>query len=157
MKKIAWLMILVVMTVMFGSMWTVQAEVISPLGQGQIGLQAVVLCQELTVREKANSSAKAVKTLPYGTRIMVTKQSGDWAYCVLGDSEKSPSGWVNSAYITIDPAWYRTDAKTPAYAWNSTTAPRVALLDKNATLPILKIEGNWILVSLRGAAGWIHQ
>ena len=86
MKKIAWLMIMVVMTVMFGSMWTVQAEVISPLGQGQIGLQAVVLCQELTVREKASSSAKAVKTLPYGTRIIVTKQSGDWAYCVLGDS-----------------------------------------------------------------------
>ena len=157
MKKIAWLMIMVVMTVMFGSMWTVQAEVISPLGQGQIGLQAVVLCQELTVREKASSSAKAVKTLPYGTRIIVTKQSGDWAYCVLGDSEKSPSGWVNSAYLTVDPAWYRTDAKTPAYAWNSTTAPRVALLDKNTTLPILKIEGNWILVSLRGAAAWIRR
>ena len=151
------LAVLLIMTVVFGSIGFVQAEVISAYGQGQIGLQAVVLCEELTLRESASSSAKAVKTLKYGSRIIVTKQTNGWAYCVLGDSENSPAGWVNSDYIVIDPAWYRTDAKTSVYAWSSTAAPKVALLDKNITLPILKIEGDWILVSLRGAAGWIHS
>ena len=75
----------------------------------------------------------------------------------LGDAEDSPKGWVNSDYLAIDPAWYRTSGKTRVYAWNSTKAPKVALLDDNTTLPILKVEGNWIVVSLRGAAGWIYN
>ena len=32
----------------------------------QIGYSAVVLCEELTLREKPRSSAKALKTLHYG-------------------------------------------------------------------------------------------
>ena len=47
---------------------------------------------------------------------------------------------------------------------HSTSAPRVALLDANTELfdpntflPVLKDEGDWLLVSLRGAVGWIHQ
>ena len=145
------------LVLMFAVMSVANAEIISSLGAGQIGYQAVVLCESLTVRQSASSSAKAVKTLPYGSTILVTKQSGNWAYCVLGDSENSPAGWVNADYIVIDPFWYRTDAKTTVYAWNSTSAPKVALLDKNTKLPILKMDAEWIVVSLRGATGWIHR
>ena len=116
-----------------------------------------MLCESLTVRQSASSSAKAVKTVPYGSIIIVTKQSNGWAYCVLGDSENSPAGWVNADYIAIDPAWYYTTAQTAVYAWNSTSAPKVGLLNKNTKLPVLKIEGDWIIVSLRGATGWIHK
>ena len=89
-------MILAVLVFMFAVAGIAQAEIISPLGEGQIGLQAVVLCESLTVRQSASSSAKAVKTVPYGSIIIVTKQSNGWAYCVLGDSEDSPAGWVNA-------------------------------------------------------------
>ena len=157
MKKFVWLSVILVMTLLLGSVIPAQAEIISSRGAGQIGYQAVVLCDELTLRESASASAKALKTLKYGSLIIVTKQTNGWAYCTLGDSESSPSGWVNSDYIAIDPAWFRTDAKTSVYAWNSTSAPKVALLAKNTTLPILKVEGDWILVSLRGAAGWIRK
>ncbi len=157
MKRFVCIAILTVMTLILGSMAGVQAEVIAARGQGQIGYPAAVLCEELTVREKASSSAKAVKTVKYGSTLIVTMQSNGWAYCVLGDSENSPAGWVNADYIAIDPAWYRTEAKTAVYAWNGTAAMKVGLLDKNTTLPILRIEGDWILVSLRGAAGWIHS
>ena len=34
---------------------------------------------------------------------------------------------------------------------------KVALLGKDARLPILKEEGDWYLVSLRGAVGWIQK
>ena len=60
-------------------------------------------------------------------------------------------------YIVIDPAWYRTDASTPVYAWNDTSAPKVALLDRDTLLPVLKDNGDWIVVSLRGATGWIRR
>ena len=133
------------------------AEILPPHGEGQIGLQAVVLCDSLTLRQEPSASAKAVETLQYKDLIIVVKQSNGWAYCVLGDAEDSPSGWVNADYIAIDPAWYRTDEATPVYAWNDTAAPKVALLEKDTTLPVLKVEGDWIIVSLRGASGWIRR
>lgn len=156
MKKKVYLAILTALVLALGSIGTVQAEIIPPHGFGQIGLQAVVLCEKLTLRREPNAGSSAVMTLEYGSLPIVIEQTSGWAYCTTGDSEDSPKGWVNSDYIVIDPSWYRTEQKTPVYAWNSGSAPKVALLDANTTLPILKNEGEWILVSLRGAAGWIH-
>ena len=79
-------------------------------------------------------------------------QVGASILCLYG-----PPGGGKTDFLAIDPAWYRTEEKTPVYAWNDTSAPRVALLDENTTLPILKTEGNWLVVSLRGAAGWIWR
>ncbi len=157
MKKQIWTAIVIALILTIGCILPAKAAVLPPRGEGQIGLQAVVLCEELTVREKPSSSSKAVEKLQYGAWPIVIEQKDGWAYCVLGDSEDSPSGWVNADYIVVDPAWYRTDAKTPVYAWNDTAAPKVALLDKDTTLPILKEEGDWLLVSLRGAVGWIYN
>ena len=141
-----------------------QAEIIPPYGEGQIGLPAVVLCDELTLRQEPSTSSRTVQTLHYRDLINVTDQENGWARVVVGDSEDSASGWVNADYIVIDPAWYRTEKKTPVYAWNDTAAPKVALLDANTEfmdpetfLPILKEEGDWLIVSLRSATGWIHK
>jgi SH3-like domain-containing protein len=140
-----------------GCAGVVHAEIIPPHGFGQIGLQAVVLCETLTLREKPDASSRVVQTLDYGDLPIVMEQKDGWAYVTLGDSEESPKGWLNADYIAIDPAWYRTEKKTPVYAWNDTAAPKVALLDADTTLPILKEEGDWLVVSLRGATGWIHK
>ena len=157
MKKHIWLAAVTALILTLGSVGPVRAEIIPAQGEGQIGLQAVVLCQDLTLRQEPNASSKAVKTLHYGDRIIVQPQTGGWAACFLSDSvDSGRSGWVNEDYLAIDPAWYRTEKATPVYAWNETTAPKVALLDKNTTLPILKAERDWLVVSLRGAAGWIH-
>ena len=157
MKKFRWLTILMVLVLMIGCIGAAHAEIIPARGEGQIGLQAVVLCDELTVREKSSSSAKTVKTLEYGSLPIVTEVSDGWAHVVLGDSEDALDGWVNADYIAIDPAWYRTEKKTTVYAWNSTSALKVALLSKDTNLPILKDEGDWLIVSLRGAVGWIKK
>ena len=155
MKKYSWLTILMMLTLMLGCIGTAQAEIIPPHGFGQIGLQAVVLCEELTLRREPNAGSKALQTLKYQDLPIVMEQKDGWAYCTVDDSEDSPCGWVNADFIAIDPAWYRTEKKTPVYAWNDTTASKVALLEKGTTLPILKEEGDWLIVSLRGATGWI--
>ncbi|MBQ6645734.1 MAG: SH3 domain-containing protein [Clostridia bacterium] len=157
MKKFAKVMVLAVLIFTFAFMSVAQAELISPYGAGQIGYSAVVLCEEISVRQKASASSKILQKLPYGSHIIVMQQSGNWAYVALGDSESSLKGWVNSDYIVTDPAWYRTIGKTTVYAWNSTKAPKVGLLESNVILPVLKVEGDWIVVSLRGASGWIHK
>ncbi len=164
MKKSGWVIILAVLFLMLGSIGAVQAEILPPSGEGQIGLQAVVLCNELTVRRERSASSAAVTTLHYRDLIIVAEQADGWAFCFLGDAEDSGSGWVRADYIAVDPAWYVTESATPVYAWNDTSAPKVALLEANTVfmdpdtfLPILKDEGEWIIVSLRGAAGWIHK
>ena len=166
MKKNVWLALLTVLIIALGSIGVVNAEIIPPYGPGQqIGYPAVVLCEKLTLREEPSSSSKAVQTLNYGdTPIVVNadmpegaKVENGFVYCVLGDSEDSPHGWINADYIVINPAWYVAEKKTPVYAWNDTAAPKVALLDADTSLPILKEDGEWFVVSLRGAAGWIHK
>ena len=157
MKRNAWLAALTALILLFGTVGIARAEIIAPHGEGQIGLQAVVLCQELTMRQEPDPASRAVETLKYGDLPIVVEQSAGWARCVDGDSEDAVSGWINADYLAIDPAWYRTEEKTPVYAWNDTAASKVALLDKGVTLPILKNEGAWLIVSLRGAAGWIHR
>ena len=155
--------VLAALILALASLGTAHAEILPPFGEGQIGLTAAVLCSSLTLRLAPDASSGAVQTLHYRDLINVTEQTGGWARCVLGDAEDAPWGWVNADYIIVDPAWYRTEAPTPVYAWNDLSAPKVALLDANTEfldpdtfLPILKDEGEWILVSLRGAAGWIH-
>jgi len=166
MKKYGWLMIMMALMVMLGSIGVVHAEVIPPYGPGQqIGYPAVVLCEKLTLREKASASSKAMHSLNYGDQPIVInadlpagpEEENGFVYCTLGDSEDSPCGWIDSDYIVINPAWYVTEQKTAVYAWDDTAAPKVALLEKDARLPILKEEGDWYLVSLRGAVGWIHR
>jgi len=157
MKKVVWLAVLAVLAMMLGSVATVQAEIIPPYGMGQIGYDAVVLCESLTVRQEPSASSRAVTSLKYGMRILVIEQSGGWAYCTLSDDvDEEPVGWVNADYLAVDPAWYRTEKRTTVYAWNDTQAPKVGLLDANTTLPILAQKGNWLIVSLRGAVGWIR-
>ena len=157
MKKVAWLTVLMALVLMLGSTGIVQAEIIPPHGEGQIGLQAVVLCESLTMRKKPDSDAGTVMKLDYGDLIIVDRQSDGWAHCFDSDSEDSEEGWVNADYIAIDPAWYVTEKKKPVYAWDDAQAPKVALLSKGTRLPILADEGDWLIVSLRGAVGWIKR
>jgi hypothetical protein len=165
MKKAGWLVMMTVLTILLGCVGAGCAEIIPPEEGGQqIGYQAVVLCEELTLREKPSASSRAVRTLKYGDLPIAvgadrpdgpTMENG-FVYCTLGDSEDSPTGWINADYLLINPAWYVTGRSTTVYAWNGSDAPKIALLDKDIRLPILKEEGGWYLVSLRGAVGWIH-
>ena len=136
----------------------IRAEILPAQGEGQIGYQAVVLCESLTVRQERSASSKAVETLHYGDTFAVQDNWDGWASCFTSDDvDAGQTGWVNSDYIIVNPTWYRTDDTTPVYAWNDTMAPKVALLSKGTMLPILKDEGEWLIVSLRGATGWIYK
>ena len=97
-------------------------------------------------------------TLHYGDTFAVQDSWDGWASCFTSDDvDAGQTGWINSDYIIVNPTWYRTDDTTPVYAWNDTMAPKVALLSKGTVLPILKDEGEWLTVSLRGASGWIYK
>ena len=104
MKKFMRVLLLAALVLAFAGLAVCQAEILFPYGEGQIGYQAVVLCESLTVRQSRSASAKVVTTVPYGSMIIVTEEKDNWAKCVLSDSEDALSGWVNSEFIAIDPA-----------------------------------------------------
>ena len=166
MKKYGWLAILTALILTLGCAGAAHAQIIPPYGPGQqIGYPAVVLCETLSLRETPSSYSGVIQTLRYGdTPIVVgadrpsgTMEENGFVYCTLGDSEDSPSGWINADYIIINPSWYVTERSKPVYAWNDTDAPKVALLDRGTQFPILRDEGDWYVISLRGAVGWIHK
>lgn len=133
------------------------ASIIPSKGAGQIGYTSVVLCNSLSLREEPDFGSEALQTLRSGDQIIVMETENGWSYCTLGDAEDSPKGWVKSDFVAVDPAWYKTTGSTAVYAWADTDAPKVALLDAGTSLPILRDDGDWIVVSLRGAAGWISN
>ena len=166
MKRFWQKMVVAALMAALGGSGAAYAEVIPACEPGQqIGYPAVVLCETLTLRAKPAASAAAVKTLQFGDRPIVVgadtekgaRRENGFVYCALGDAEDSPVGWISEDYIFINPAWFVTEKETAVYAWNDAAAPRVALLDKDTRLPILKEEGEWYLVSLRGAVGWIRK
>lgn len=136
-----------------------RAEIIPASGQGQIGYEAVVLCEELTIRSGTSVSSAAMGRLQYGDVFACQRVLKDgWCDCFLSDAEGTGSaGWVRSDYVLIDPSYYLTEKSTPVYAWNEAAAKKVALLGAGEKLPILREEGNWLLVSLRGAVGWVRR
>ena len=158
MRKCIWLAVLLLVILPFAGIARIRAEILPAQGEGQIGYQAVVLCESLTVRQERSAGSKAVETLHYGDTFAVQDRWDGWASCFTSDDvDAGQTGWVNSDYIIVNPTWYRTDDTTPVYAWNDTMAPKVALLSKGTMLPILKDEGEWLIVSLRGATGWIYK
>ena len=134
-----------------------RAGILEPQGPGQIGRPAVVLFDGTAMHRDRSADSEAVKTLRFGALIIAADEKDGWAECILSDSvDEDLAGWVDPGCLLIDPAWYMTDQATPVYAWNDTAAPQIVLLDKDTLLPILKNDGEWIVVSLPGAAGWIH-
>lgn len=125
---------------------------------------AVILCESLSVLDaRGDQGGQVVDTLYYsGTETIPVLESWDgWAKICYGAGHQH-QGWVNSDYLMFSPAWYVCDAQTQVYAWPDTMAPRVALLEKGTTLPILhettgEYQQEWVCVSLRAAAGWIRK
>ena len=154
-KKLS-IFLFMLMTLIFSSV-VCYASIIPSRGAGQIGYSSVVLCDSLTARQSPSYSSPSVQTLHYGDKIIVMNTEDGWAQVALSDDVDGVPVWVNESYVAVDPAYYRADDSTAVYAWNSTGAKKVALLDEGTTVPILQDNGEWIVVSLRGAAGWIHN
>ena len=144
---------------LFGTVSISSAEILPPHGPGQqIGASAVVLCESLTVRREPDASSEAAETLSGGDRVMVMDMEDGWAHIATSDAvDAEPPGYVNEDYLAIDPAWYVTDDSTVVYAFDDVNAPRVALLDPGTRLPILKDKGDWVVVGVHGASGWIPK
>lgn len=121
---------------------------------GIYAYDAYVLCDSLTLRAKPDLNSKSLRQLSHGQKLLVSMREGEWYHVYLSEHVE---GWVKQEYVLINPALYITEAETPAYAYGSPYAPRVALLSKGDTLPIIHSTDGYYVVSLRGASAWIEK
>lgn len=119
-----------------------------------------VLCESLTVRESASPGAPSAATLSYGEMFAIVQDDGEWMQILyrLKDAEGMMylQGWVRSAYVIANPAWFTPTAETPVYAMPSADAPRVGLIDSGKYAVIGEMDG-YAVISLRGASGFVKQ
>ena len=118
----------------------------------------IVLCETLSLRESPNTAANVLATLPYGASIEVLDDSGQWfrVRC-YGTNNVSYDGWVNGDYVIKNPSYYTTTQETPAYAYASSSAKRVGLIDAGVLLPIIAEVDGFYVVSLRAASAFIQK
>ena len=148
----------VAMMTFWAACTTCRAEIRPAYGPGQIGLTSSVLCESLPVHKEASADSEKVQELKAGDRIMVMEQQDGWAHIAVSDAvDAEPPGWVKTDFLAIDPAWYKTEDTTLVYAWNDLKANKVAEVQKDTELPILKDDGEWVVVGINGASGWIHK
>lgn len=118
---------------------------------------AVILCESLSVYNQRENGKKVDTLLGSGGKatIPVIEYWDGWAKIYYQDGKKT--GWVRSDYLLMNPACYVTDEATSVYAYMDDMAPKIALVEKGEKLPIIYDAGEWVVVSIRNAAGWIKK
>lgn len=127
-----------------------------PLSPGVSGKQCIILCEEISLREKPSFDASIVDTFAYGTQFTTSLQHDGWINFV-STRDGSSYNWVRAEYVLIDPAFYITEKETPVYAYDGADSLRIALLDADMELPIIKETSAGYFVSLRSASGFIRK
>ena len=121
---------------------------------GLYAYDGYVLCDSLTLRSKPDINSKSLRSLKNGQKLLISMREGEWYHVYVSEHVE---GWVKSEYVLVNPPLYVTEAETPAYAYGSRFAPRVALLSKNETLPIIHTTEDYYIISLRGASAWVEK
>lgn len=131
-----------------------RAGIQPPQGPDQKGaLPAVVLSETLTLRADREETSEALKTLCYGDWVAVTESWDGWAACQVNASGRK--GWIPSDFLAVDPSMYLAEEPMHVFAWNGILSPKVAVLAAGEGYPILREDEEWLMLGLRGGAGWI--
>ena len=116
--------------------------------------QGYVLCESLTMHENADGNSKRLMSIPYGEQFAILGDPNDeWLSIVYNKTE----GCIRSSYIIVDPEFYVTNGETAVYAMPTETSPRVALLPDQTEYIVIGEYENYIVISLRGAAGFVQK
>lgn len=121
---------------------------------GIFAYDAYVLCDSLTLRKEPDINSRSLRQLGYGQKLLVSMREGEWYHVYVSEHVE---GWVKAEYVLVNPELYVTETETPAYAFGSRYAPRVALISAGETLPIIYSTVAYYVVSLRGASAWIER
>ncbi len=117
-----------------------------------------VLCESLSAREEPDGKSNTLCTLIYGTHCTVIEENDNWYQVVYRNEEgKRERGWVRKEYVLVNPGYFTPDAETPVYALPSRHSKRVGLIDEGTQYPIIGEYEGFLVISLRGASGFVEK
>lgn len=123
----------------------------------QANSQGYVLCQSLTIREAPDTAAAPRFSMEYGDNFDILAEVGDWFQVRYRGMERDVTGYVLSSYALKDPFYIGLSAETPAFAYPSPDAKRVALLEAGARYAVIAKVDGYLVISLRGASAFIKE
>lgn len=118
-----------------------------------------VLCQTLSFREMPDSASARLDVLEAGERfVILAEKEGFYLACRRDESgEKYETGWVNADYVAKNMGTLMTRAMVHARAYGDESAPLVGEIERGTRLNLIARVGEYYVVSLRGASGFIHE
>ncbi|MDR0928322.1 MAG: SH3 domain-containing protein [Oscillospiraceae bacterium] len=124
---------------------------------GQSLSTGFVLCETLTLRETPSTLSARVGFMEYSATFDILEESNGWYRVQYHGVERLAEGWVQSAYVLKDPAYYAASVETPVLAYPAADAKRVGLIDPGTELAIIAETDDYYIVSLRSASGFIAK
>lgn len=118
-----------------------------------------VLCQTLSFREMPDSASARLDVLETGEKfVILAEKNGFYLACRRDESgEKYETGWVNADYVAKNMGTLMTRATVHARAYGDESAPLVGEIKRGTRLNLIARVGEYYVVSLRGASGFIHE
>ena len=94
----------------------------------------------------------AIASLPYGTTLTCTgEKHPGWLEVTAAEQ----TGWVREEFLLLNPSYLTFAEETPVLAWPSAEASWIGLLSAGTSAPVLGEVDGYIVISLRGASGFV--
>lgn len=119
----------------------------------------VVISQNVSLRESPSTGAKRLASIPNGSIFDLLDEQDGWYRVDYWDGKTALplEGWVLVDFVVRDPSFITTTESTFVYAVPDRSAKKVAQLTSGTQLVIIAEWGDFWVVNLRSASGFIYK
>lgn len=120
---------------------------------------AIVISKSISLRVEPNVRSERITTLPNATLLNVLEDQGHWLYVYAWSLEEKAyvQGWLKSDFVVRNPRFVTTHKATFVYAIPDRGGKKVGEVISGTQLVIIGEYGNYWVVNLRSASGFIHK
>lgn len=119
----------------------------------------VVISQNVTLRESPSTTAKQLARPTNGTVLDILSEQNGWYYVRFWDGKSTMpiEGYVRTNFVVRDPMFVTTTQATYVYSMPDRGAKMVGQLVSGTQLVVIGEYGDFWVVNLRSASGFIHK
>ena len=118
----------------------------------------VVISQNVTLRQSPSTTAKQLARPANGAVLYILGVQGDWYHVRFYDAGNTQlEGYVRTHFVVENPAFVTTTKNTYVYAIPSRQSKMVGELVPGTQLVVIGEFGDFWVVNLRSASGFIHK
>lgn len=119
----------------------------------------IVISQNVSLRAEPSTGATRLATISNGTVLDLLNEQNGWYQVAYydGKSVMPLQGWVRNDYIVRNPSFITTTALTYVYAMPALDSKKVGQLVAGTQLVVIGEFGDFWVVNLRSASGFIYK